>query len=418
MRSILIPSFRSLALLSLFSLGCGQTPTTPDEEKPPAPVKAVAARMVELGEWTELLGTTQPIPGRAARVSTAVEGRVTMIGGEDGAGVAEGDRVQPGQVLARLDDRVARANRNKFAATLAELDEQKKQADNAVELAELEVKRLEELSRGSTARNPLVSRVELDKARIARKDALSKQQGVAAHQTSARAELKALDTQLDFYTLKAPIAGRLGLFQVQPGQTLAIGATVTEVVDLDEIDILCYTPPRTARRLEVGQPARLVGHKGPPGRVSFVAVQAQSDTGNFAVKVRFPNRDLALRANAVLRVQVRTQPEKERLTIPEDALLEDQDPPVVVVVEEITTEKNDEGKEEKHGKARQLEAVLGIRNREQHRLGIRDREQHPVELRRLEDPKTHKEVSPRDVLFVIEGANGLQDGDALKVEDK
>src|SRR5215470_12653321 len=182
MRSILIPSFRSLALLSLFSLGCGQTPTTPDEEKPPAPVKAVAARMAELGEWTELLGTTQPIPGRAARVSTAVEGQVAMLGGEEGARVAEGDRVKPGQVLARLDDRVARANRDKLAATLAELDEQKKQADFAVELAELEVKRLTELSRSSTAENPLVSRVELDKARIARKDSQSKQQGVAARQ--------------------------------------------------------------------------------------------------------------------------------------------------------------------------------------------------------------------------------------------
>jgi len=411
MRSFPISSLRLLVTLSfyplvVFLLGCGRVPAPSEEENPPAPVKVVAARMVELGEWTELLGTTQPVPGRAARVSTAVESRVAVLGDGNGAGVAEGDRVRAGQVLARLDDRVARANRDKLAATLAELDEQKKQADYAVELADIEVRRLMELSRGSTTDNPLVSRVELDKARIARKDAQSKQQGVAARQDATRAELKALDTQLDFYTLRAPIAGRLGLFQVLPGQTLPVGTTVAEVVDLDAIDVLCYVPPRTARRLEVGQPARIAGQKGPPGRVTFVAVQAQADTGNFAVKVRFRNRERGLRASAVLRIQVLTQPEKERLTIPEAALLEDQEPPVVIVVEEVTTEKDAEGKEEKRGKARQLRAVLGIRDREQHR----------VELLRLEDPKTNKEVSPRDVLFVVEGAHGLQDGDPLKLE--
>lgn len=409
MRSLPISSLRHLVPLSpcplvIFLLGCSRPPAPSEKENPPAPVKVVAARMEALGEWTELLGTTQPVPGRAARVSTAVEGRVSVLGDGNGAGVAEGDRVRAGQVLARLDDRVARANRDKLVATLAELDEQKKQADYAVELAELEVRRLTELSRSSTPENPLVSRVELDKARIARKDTQSKQQGVAARQSATRAELRALDTQLDFYILKAPIAGRLGLFQVLPGQTLAVGTTVAEVVDLDELDVLCYVPPRSALRLEVGQPARVAGHKGPPGRVAFVAVQAQADTGNFAVKVRFPNRELGLRASAVLRVQALTQPEKKRLTIPEAALLEDQEPPAVVVAGEVTRAKDAEGKEEKRGKARQLRAVLGVRDRERHR----------VELLHLEDPETGKEVSPRDVLFVVEGAHGLQDGDPLR----
>src|SRR5207248_5236788 len=119
---------------------------------------------------------------------------------------------------------------------------------------------------------------------------------------------------------------------------------------------------------EVGQSARIAGQKGPTGRVAFVAVQAQADMCNFAVKDRFPNRERGLRASAVLRVQVLNQPEKQRLTIPEAALLEDQEPPVVIVAEEVTTAKDAEGKEEKRGQARQLQAVLGIRDREQHRV--------------------------------------------------
>src|SRR5262249_49165372 len=160
------------------------------------------------------------------RVSAAVEGRVvSVLGDGKGAMVAEGERVRPDQVIVQLDDRVPRANRDKLAAAITELEEQQKQAGYAVELADIDVKRLEELNKvrlnGTTL--PLASRVEMDRAGIARKDALSRQQAAAARLTASRAELKALDAQLDFYTLRASIAGQLGLVQAMPGQTLAPG---------------------------------------------------------------------------------------------------------------------------------------------------------------------------------------------------
>ena len=37
----------------------------------------------------------------------------------------------------------------------------------------------------------------------------------------------------------------------------------------------------------------------PEGKVEYIADQAEAETGCFAVKVRFPNKDLKLRANAV-----------------------------------------------------------------------------------------------------------------------
>src|SRR5262249_24438720 len=161
---------------------------------------------------------------------------------------------------------------------------------------------------------------------------------------------KAIDEQLDLYTLRVPIAGRLGIVQVVPGQTLAIGTVVAEVVDLAEIDVLAYVPPATAARLATDQSARLASARDAPaplaGKVVFIAVQAQPETGNFAVKVRFPNKDLKMRANSVARVQVQTRPEEQRWMVPESALQEDQDPPAIVVVQDVKTEKH-EGKEEK-----------------------------------------------------------------------
>src|SRR5205823_1771170 len=121
------------------------------------------------GEWTELVGTTMPLPGRGAAVSTLVEGRVEWLLGKaaasdsrrlvkagpgDFAPVAEGQTVKEGQALIRLDDQVARSHRDKMVHTLKDLEEQKNQADYAVELAEIDVRRLKKLIEEKTGGTP------------------------------------------------------------------------------------------------------------------------------------------------------------------------------------------------------------------------------------------------------------------------
>jgi RND family efflux transporter MFP subunit len=340
-----------------------------------------------IGEWTELLGTTQPLPDRMAKIATPIEGRVlTVLRDAADKSLAEGQDVKAGTVIVQLDTRI--------------VNEQKRQADVAVQLAEIEVRRLEALRDKSTAASPLVSPIELQKARLGLEDALSRQ--------------KASEEQVRLHTLTSPISGRLGLIQAVPGQPLAVGTTVAEVVDLSEIDVLCFVPPRTAARLALNMPAKVVpsGQEqsaGQHGKVVFVAQQAMADTGNFAVKVRIPNRDLRLRANAVLRVQVMTKPEEERRTIPETALMEDTDPPGVVIIEGFRVQTNPETKkEEKVGKARKLRA----------KIGIRDRQWKVVEILSLEDPEKKETVPLEDALFIVKGGAGLEDGDLVKIEEE
>src|SRR5438045_5542778 len=124
------PSWGRLAagLLLFLPLGCGK-PKAPPEEDPLAPVHAEAAKKIVLGEWTELFGTTVPLPNQSARVSAAVEGHVlTVLGDRKGSVVIEGQEVKPGQVIVQLDDRVPRANRERLKAGLTDLEEQQKQA--------------------------------------------------------------------------------------------------------------------------------------------------------------------------------------------------------------------------------------------------------------------------------------------------
>jgi RND family efflux transporter MFP subunit len=386
--------------IALVLLGCGKAPPPAVEESHPAPVKVVPATMARFGEWTELLGTTQALPNFIAQVSAAVDGRVlTILGDGKGASLAEGDQVKENQVIVQLDDRVPRAIRDKLAAVAIDLDVQNKQAQSAVHRAATEIKQLEGKSNGSGPP------AEMEKARQALVEAQTKQAATEAGQGVVQAEVKALDAQLSHFSIRAPIAGQLGLIQVTPGQAIAAGTMVAEVVNLDEIDVLCYVPPHTAARLSVGQEARMNPLQLSTGKVVFIALQAQSDTGNFAVKVRFPNAEAKLRANSVQRVQVLTEPEKWRLAIPENAVLEDQASPMVFVATKVKTEVGADKRQKKVGKALKLQPLLGIR----------DRDQHLVEILRLQTTERGNRVYIGEMRFIVDGAHGLHDDDDLLV---
>jgi RND family efflux transporter MFP subunit len=430
--------------LLIGALGCSR-PASEPEKTPPAPVKWMEARQMFIEEWTEIIGTTQPLPGRSARVSAAVEGRVISIVGDtgeapptgsavpSGAKVGEGQLVKKGDILVRLDDRIARANRDKAQADLADLEQQVQQAGLAIDLAELEVRRLEELSKKGTAgSSPLIAPVELDKARLALDDAKSKRKGTELRVEAGRKQLHAMDEQLELYTLTAPISGRLGRLLVVQGQTLSVGAPVAEILDIDEqIDLLCFVPPYIARKLKEGQTMRIEASeaqspgqtnsdpkdspptKGSPkpgadGKIIYIADQTEVDTGNFAVKARMPNAGRGLRSNMTVRALVLTTPGKACLTLPESALLEDQEPPAVIVVDDYRQEKSKDDKDVELGSARKLNARVGIRDRV---LGL-------VEISGVDDPQKKWAGSLDTAKFVFKKGQGLRTGDPIKLEEE
>ena len=153
--------------------------------------------------------------------------------------------------------------------------------------------------------------------------------------------------------------------------------------------------------------ADLVQYYGTGRRKASVArVFLRPGTGNFAVKVRFPNKGLGLRGNNTLRVRVLTAPGKAALTLPESAIREDEDPPTVVVVDNYKKEVNKEGKEEETGVAR----ILRVKT------GMHDRVLKLVEIVRVEDPEKKWQGDLETARFVTEKGNGLRSGDLIKLE--
>ena len=378
--------FRHLYLLFLLIifLGCNNQAPKPPEKAPPAPVTAEKAEEESLTQSTELLGTIQPVVTNVAKITANVSAPVvTILKDADGHTLVEGQRVREGHVIVQLDDRI--------------LKEQRKQADVAVRTAQRKVEQQQQIKKETPK---AFSQFDLDNAVFALED--------------AEAKLKEKDEQLNLYTLKAPITGRLGRILVQQGQTVSPGTVIADVINLeDQIDALCFAPPYLARRLQLHQPAFIGANQneGPEGEVVFIAQQAEPDTGQFAVKVRFSNRAQFIwqrewRANTVVRVQISTQFRPKTWVIPLTALIEDRDPPTVVIVHDLKTEKNEEGKEEKVGKAQILSAEVGLRDREH------------VEILSLRTLDKKEPVAIQEVWFVTKGAQGLHDDDAVKLEEE
>jgi RND family efflux transporter MFP subunit len=387
----------------------------PEEPVPNAPVKWMEARQFFVEEWTELIGTTQPLPDRAAHVTAPVQGQVvSVLGGDKGQPLAEGQPVKKGAVIVQLRDSLAKAQRDKAASAHEEAKQLTRQADVALKAAELTLRSLTELT--GVEEKPLVSRPELDKAKLTVQDAEAKLKAAQFHEQMSKNDRDVLDEELKLYALAAPIDGRLGRLRVVQGQTLAPGTLVADVIDVDDsIDVLCFVPTFVVKSLKLEQSARLSGSDGAQqgnaaaatGKVEFIAAQAEPDTGNVAVKVRFPNKELGLRANTTLQLRVLTSPGKACLTIPEAALFEDQDPPAVMVVEDTVITK--EGKEIEIKTARRLQV----------KLGVRDRTLHLVEVISLQDPEGKWRGTLEDARFVTERARGLRTGDPVQllVED-
>jgi RND family efflux transporter MFP subunit len=413
----------AICLIALFlASGCGRSSAPEPEKSPPATVKWEEPLKVALEEWTELVGTTTPSPDRVARVTAPVEGRVLSIFGESAKPpLVEGQRVEKGTPLVQLDSTLVEAALAKGEAALNVLREEEKQSQIALELAAAEVERLRQLKMEEDKSPPggrvLVSPVDRLKAEAALKDAQSKLIGAKAKQVAGGKELDALQAQLKLHTLTAPIAGRVGRIQVVRGQTLSVGTLVADVIDLDQqIDVLCFVPPSMVGRLRLGQPALSGGFDqdlattSADGEIVFIADQAEPETGNFAVKVRFSNQQAHLRANRVLRIRVLTMPGKECLSVRESAIQEDEEKPSVVIVVDVKTTTNADGQEQKVGVARRVNVILGVR----------DRTLHQVEILRLEDPEKDPakkwQGELKDAVIVVQGGHGLQTGDAVKFE--
>ena len=214
----------------------------------------------------------------------------------------EGDRVQAGQVLARIDPDKTR------------LEVQRQQA--IVDKLSNNYRRAQEL-----LANKLVSADSADQIRY--------------DLDSARASLALAKLELSYTNITAPIGGVIAQRMVKAGNLVALDSPVFRIVNVAHLEGVLNVPEREMGRLKAGLPLRMSVDAVPgqvlEGKVDRVSPVVDAGSGTFRVVCAFDNAP-ALRPGMFGRIEVVYDQRQDALTVPRIALLEDEGEPAVYVV--------------------------------------------------------------------------------------
>lgn len=200
----------------------------------------------------------------------------------------EGDWVEAGRIVARLDGadltaqlRAAEAQVVQARAAAREAEAGVRKSDSDARLAGKTLQRSREL-----VGKGYISGDKLDRDLSGMQGA---QAGLAQSRTrvaeaeaaiaAAQARVESLRATVNDLSLRAPIDGRVLYRLAEPGEVLAAGGKALTLVDLGEMNMTIYLPTDQAGRVAIHSAARIVLDALPgqviPATVSFVAAKAQ-----------------------------------------------------------------------------------------------------------------------------------------------
>ena len=263
-------------------------------------------------------GAVEPI--RSVNVTSQVSGMLRHVR------FAEGDEVTQGQVLFEIDRRPYEAALQQAEANLSR---DVAQAENA-------------------ARDAERYRVLASDRSVTEEDYQQKQATADALRATVRADSGALTVarlNLEYATIRAPIAGRTGSLLVREGNLVRANeaAILVTINQLRPIVVRFAVPaaqlPDLQRRLGGRRPLRVVAiaaHDSAAsleGELSFVDNHVDSTTGTVLLKARFPNRDGRLWPGEFVDVTLVLGVQSGAIVIPSEAVLAGQQGSYVFVVE-------------------------------------------------------------------------------------
>ena len=264
-----------LAVLAAFLVvisfyGCGRSKSNAQPEK-----KNNKTRMVKVS-----VKEIKPVPIRdvlilpgdtKARQDVLVpadkSGRVDFIG------PSEGETVEKGDLLAKIE----------VAALKAALD----RAEAAFKLADELYKR-----RRNLFERKIINTEELDHARTER--------------TLAKGNLRQAQVEYDRGFVHAPIHGVVNHLFVDEGEFIDRGKPLAELVNVDKIEINVNIPELDVKYIKVMQKAHVridaLPDRGLTGIIDFVSYKADPATKTFLVKILVDNPDHVIRPGMIARV--------------------------------------------------------------------------------------------------------------------
>jgi membrane fusion protein, multidrug efflux system len=287
-----------LLLTLLLLAGCqgnAEESTAEEKEGPGIPVETVR---VQRGDVVAVFTGTASLETDAdALVVAKVGGQVVEIL------VEEGDAVEQGQVLARLDGDRLRLEMERAAANVQKVEQE---YNRSIQLYE----------RG------LVSSGAFE--------------GMKYELQALRAIHRLAQLEYDYTHIRAPIAGVVSQRHIRLGNNISVNEPAFQVTAMDPLIAYIHIPEREFRRLERGQPAELSldAIPGPRFQASVQRISPIVDplTGTFKVTMEVPYEDERLRPGMFGRFNIVWDERHDVLLVPRVAIVDDDVSDAIFVV--------------------------------------------------------------------------------------
>lgn len=231
----------------------------------------------------------------------------------------EGEVVEEGQVLVKLG---ADEIRHQLSSRQSAL----KQAKARLANARRTYQRNKNLNR-----QDLISNQQFDDSRESFESAKARVNQLQSDVEEARERLQDA-------TIRAPITGYVGSREVDTGNYVQKGETLTTLYRLDPLEARFTVAGRFMGRIHTGQTVRVhvsaYPEKSFEGKVYYVSPSVREQTRDILVKARVPNPEHLLKPGAFAHVETVVETYRKRPVIPAQALISTREGYIVFTVNE------------------------------------------------------------------------------------
>ena len=281
-------------------------PAAANRPKPRPPLVSIAeAKQDTIPQFINCLGTVTAFNN--VTVKSRVDGELVEVAFQ------EGQMVQEGQLIARIDSRT-------FDAALNQAKGQLDRDLAALELARLNVERSKNLPTGGT-----LSQQELDELQAVYKQAF-------ALVDVDRALVANAQLQVAYCNIAAPISGRVGLRQVDRGNMIQANNPngIAVITQLQPISVVFSIPQdeilRVQKQLKENSAVPVIAfdrtfqNKLAQGTLTAIDNQVDSTTGTLRLKAVFENQEGLLFPNQFVNIRLLVKQWTDAIVIPSSAV--------------------------------------------------------------------------------------------------
>jgi HlyD family secretion protein len=300
------------------------------------PNKPVAAQLLPVQTIT--VGTVVQAPlGRALVVNGSLAAWDELPVGTEAGGLAivqvaveEGDKVTKGQLLAKLDDSVLKAQYAQAMAAVAQADAGVRKAQAMSGTANSDVRRAKELSKNGYISGQIAEQRETTLTAAEADVNVARQNLVTAQAVADERAAQLAQTEI-----RAPTDGTVSKRMAKLGNVVAVGEQLFRMIRDNRVELQAEVPEMDLPQLKAGQSATVILNDNEPqrfeGKIRLVGATVDPQTRIGMVYVALPE-DSALKPGMFVHGEIATG-SATVLQVPEEAIVYKDSKPAVFVVD-------------------------------------------------------------------------------------